>query len=57
MTNGQLTWTATSGGRSLVFDSGYYQYTPPPPAPPAVSTAAAVTTLFNAGDADDNGVG
>jgi len=56
--NGQLTWTAATGGEKLVFGtSGYYDYTPPTAVLPTVSTNAAVTTLFNtAANATANGV-
>lgn len=58
ITGGQLSWQASSGGESLVFNqSGYYDYTPPTASLPVTPTSAAVTTLFNsAGNADDNGV-
>ncbi len=56
--NGQLTWTATSGGERLVFsESGYYDYTPPSASLPTTLTSAAVTTTFtSAANAALNGV-
>ena len=58
ITGGQISWQASSGGESLIFNqSGYYDYTPPTASLPVTPTSAAVTTLFNsAGNADDNGV-
>ena len=56
--NGELTWQATSGGESLLFNqTGYYDYTPATADIPVTPTSAEVTTLFNtSGNADDNGV-
>ncbi|HQQ63889.1 MAG TPA: type I secretion C-terminal target domain-containing protein, partial [Pseudomonadales bacterium] len=43
VTNGTVTWTASTGGLKLVFDDGgYYKYTPPTAAVPTVSLGANV---------------
>ncbi|MFV0662064.1 retention module-containing protein [Denitromonas sp.] len=56
--NGQLTWSATSGGSSLVFSkTGFYDYTPPTVDVPVTPTSAPVTTWFNtSSNATANGV-
>jgi large repetitive protein len=56
--NGQLTWTATSGGESLVFvNTGFYDYAPPNAALPTVLTGGPLNTLFNtSGNAAANDV-
>ncbi|MDD4949465.1 cadherin-like domain-containing protein, partial [Sulfuricurvum sp.] len=44
ITNGQLTWNATSGGQQLVFNTdGYYKYTPPTVDVPTQTLAALQT--------------
>ncbi|MDD5052924.1 MAG: VCBS domain-containing protein, partial [Sulfuricurvum sp.] len=52
ITNGQLTWNATSGGQQLVFNTdGYYKYTPPtvdvPTQTLSALTAVSLTTAAN----------
>ncbi|MDP1924465.1 MAG: Ig-like domain-containing protein [Thiobacillus sp.] len=58
ITNGNLTWQATSGGEKLVFNTtGYYDYNPPTASIPVTPAAAAVTTTFtSAANAALNGV-
>ncbi|MGV8992382.1 MAG: beta strand repeat-containing protein, partial [Thiobacillus sp.] len=56
--SGNLTWTATSGGEKLVFNTtGYYDYTPALANIPVTPTSAPVTTSFtSAANAALNGV-
>ena len=50
ITNGTLTWTASSGGQALVFDTtGYYKYTPPTAAVQAPSVGSTVNVSFDTG--------
>jgi surface adhesion protein len=57
ITNGELTWQATSGGERLVFNTtGYYDYAPPAANIPVTPTAAPATVTFTAAPSAASGV-